>query len=82
MKKSLLSSLVVGCIILFSSTLFAGGLGIAFPFGFGTTDYDWYEADANHFGINFVFDTNVAKRSVFNYRLNAGVEFFNHEYEQ
>lgn len=81
MNKSFLSTFIISCILLFSSSLFAGGLGIAFPFGFGTTDYDWYEADANHFGINFVFDTNVAKRSVFNYRLNFGVEFFNHEYD-
>ena len=81
MHKSLLSTLAISCIILFSSSLVAGGLGIAFTFGFGTTDYDWYEADANNVGINFVYDSNVAKRSLFNYRLTASIEDFKHEYE-
>ena len=81
MKKFIFSMYVFCFTALFSSSLFAAGLGIAFPYGTGTTDYDIYEADASHFGINFVFDTNVAKQSVFNYRLNFGVEFYNHEYD-
>lgn len=82
MKKSLILSAVFSFIFLFNGSVFAAGLGIAFPFGSGTTDYDLYEADASRFGINFVFDSNVANNRVFNYRLNAGVEFFTHDYEE
>jgi hypothetical protein len=81
MRNSIFSMFVICFVTLFGISLYAGGLGIAFPFGTGSTDYDIYEADASQFGINFVFDSNVAKRSVFNYRLNFGVEIFNHEYE-
>jgi len=81
MKKSILTMTVICLVILVCPSLYAGGLGIAFPYGVGSTDYDIYEADASHFGINFVFDSNVARDRVFNYRLNFGIEFFNHEYE-
>ncbi len=81
MKYNGFLTLLISSVLIIRSSLFAGGLGIAFPFGTGKTDYEIYEADASHFGINFVFDSNVAKNRVFNYRLNFGVEFFNHEYE-
>ena len=81
MRTSIVSFLVFCFVIIFSNSLYAAGLGIAFRFSSGSVDYDLYDGDASHFGINFVFDSNVAKRSVFNYRLNAGVEFFEHEYD-
>lgn len=81
MRTSILSIFIFCFIIILSTSLYAVGLGIAFPYGTGNTDYDIYDADASQIGINFIFDTNVAKQSVFNYRLNVGVEFFNHDWE-
>ena len=81
MRTSIVSFFIFSFILIFSTSLSAAGLGIAFRYGTGGVDYDLYDGDANHFGINFVFDSNVAKRSVFNYRLNAGVEFFEHKYD-
>ncbi|MEJ2054621.1 MAG: hypothetical protein P8X42_11945 [Calditrichaceae bacterium] len=80
MKKYALILLVLGCVYAPVSTVMAAGLGISFPSAFGTTKYDNYDADASQFGINFIFDTNVARNSLFNYRLNFGVEFFNHDF--
>ena len=80
MKRSLMLFMVILSVLILKNSSIAGGLGIAIPFGFGSTDYDLYQADASKFGVNFIFDTNVAKKSLFNYRLNAGVEFFSHEY--
>lgn len=42
------------------------------PVYLGTVDYDQYECDVSNIGINFVFDTNLSRNSLFNYRLNAG----------
>ncbi len=81
MRTSFISFFIFCLIIIFSTSLYAAGLGIAFRYGTGSVNYDLYEGNTNHFGINFVFDSNVAKRSVFNYRLNAGVEFFEQDYD-
>ena len=81
MRKIYVFIMLVGLLVIISHSLRAAGLGIAFRYGVGSVDYDLYDGDASHFGINFVFDSNVAKNSVFNYRLNAGVEFFEHSYD-
>ena len=78
--RCFISSLVMVSFLLIASSLNATGLGISMTYGVGSTDYDLYEADANRIGLNFVFDSNVAMRGVFNYRLNVGAEFFSHEY--
>jgi hypothetical protein len=80
MRIDLVVSLIFFWFIFSFSSLYAVGLGLALPIGFGTTDYEQYKADAINGGINFVFDNNVAKRSIFNYRLNFGIEFCNHDY--
>ena len=82
MKKSLLFCLCTISIIFFAtSTAFAVGLGIYTPYAVGGADYNDFGTDANHIGIGFVFDTNVAKRSFFSYRLHVGFESFSHDYE-
>jgi len=80
MRKSNLKVFIFGLLILSATILHASGLGIAIPIGFGKTDYDWYKADAIQGGFCFIFDTNVARKSLFNYRLSVGLESFNHDY--
>ena len=72
----------------------AAGIGIYYTVGSGTgnwsledgDDYieDFYDTapmdiEVSGSGYGFVFDTNVAKNKIFNYRLSIGVE--NNEYE-
>ncbi|MGE5893294.1 MAG: hypothetical protein ACM34I_04500 [bacterium] len=66
----------------------AAGLGFYGTAGGGTSEWDAdgfpgddFDADTGHAGIGFVVDTNVAKDSVFNYRLQIGYERMKHEPE-
>lgn len=61
--------------------MYASGIGINIPIAFGSVDYEHYEADMIQYGISIVYDTNVAKNKIFNYRLCLGLEYFRHEYE-
>ena len=82
MKKSISLSLSFFTILFFNGTISAVGLGITFPYGFGEGKYEQNKVeDASQIGINFVFDTNVAKKSKLSYRLNLGIEYFNHNYK-
>ncbi|MBN1408970.1 MAG: hypothetical protein JW956_14320 [Calditrichaceae bacterium] len=79
----LLTFAFVGLLIIPNAS-FATGLGIQIPsIASGTSnrtidpeDGDTYdiEQDIGHFGFGFVLDTKVAKRGVFNYRLNINYE--------
>ena len=80
MKRPVHFVLITICILSFTTSNYAAGLGIAFHSGFGQTTYNDFDADASQFGINFIFDTNVSKNNIFNYRLNFGIEFFNHDF--
>ncbi|MEJ2545147.1 MAG: hypothetical protein P8Y99_13855 [Calditrichaceae bacterium] len=81
MKKALLFFLCLIFVFVMSNSIYAVGLGIYTPYAIGGTDYDDFSTDSDHFGIGFVFDTNVAKRSFFSYRLHVGYESFSHTTE-
>jgi hypothetical protein len=79
-KKFLLFKMTICILLLNIYSSYGSGLGIAVPAFFGTIDYDEYKCDVNNIGIDFILDTNVSKNSLFNYRLNAGIETFTHKY--
>ena len=82
MKLSICLFTLILCLFLLPLNSEAGGLGIFVPATFGNADFSGYSHEENHFGIGFLFDTNVAENHIFHYRLNAGLEFFEHTYPE
>lgn len=78
--KKMLHSFFFGLIffLLIPKQVLATGLGLYFPFTYGSANFDDFEVDERHFGIGFIMDGNVAKDNIFNYRLNIGLEYFEH----
>ena len=85
MKRFIVSqvlSLLLALVFLTSSAM-AIGLGVYYN-GYGSGSADWtedhdgweldYEGDTESTGFGFVLDTAVAKDTLFNYRLNIGLE--------
>jgi hypothetical protein len=73
--------LIILSIFIYVNASYASGIGINIPIGFGNVDYQDYEADMIQYGISIIYDTNVAKNKIFNYRLSLGLEYFRHKYE-
>jgi len=92
MKRFIVIQLVslLLAVIFFTSSAMAIGLGFYLNPGIFGGEADWtlestgykpsdYTQDTEHTGFGFVLDTAVAKNSLFNYRLNLGMEEFTSE---
>lgn len=93
--KRLLNFLVVFLLILSSNVLkiSAIGLGIYVTYGQGNSIFNFennvnyinssvdYNASYKIYGLGGVFDTKIAKKGIFNYRLNLGYEYCSYEAE-
>jgi hypothetical protein len=81
------SILLAGVGLLFATAVQAAGAGVYLEYGRagGEVYFDDglpdAEYDTNKFGVGFVFDTNVAKNSLFNYRLSLGYRHSERDYE-
>lgn len=73
-------SLVLFFVLIFSSPVYAGGIGMYFQDG-QVTDGDWdgdydFDIDSDHRDFGFVVDSNLATNKMFNYRLELGRTLF------
>lgn len=79
MKKSFFMLILILFIFLYSSTVFAVGIGAFLDVSGGSgeaeweSDYDSWDIDSNTVAGGFVLDTSPTNQSVFNYRLNVGI---------
>ena len=83
MKKIIIILSLLFILPLWTTIAYALGVGMYIPLGIGksahTIDRDAdpdlkFDYDTSYRGLGFVFDSNVAGKSTFNYRLNAGIE--------
>ncbi len=88
-KNSIRLTLLTISLILFTSPLFAIGMGVYVPASRSRikwsysdyADFDIY-SDASRIGIGFILDTAVAKNNLFNYRLNLGITRMKIDHEE
>ena len=74
--------LIVGCLLLWSGSAFAGGWGAYIEYGrdwatnggdlSGLTSAQLEAFNRNELGVGLVYDTNLAKDSLLNYRIDFG----------
>ncbi len=79
------SGIVIAAVcFLTPTTSEAVGYGAYFEYGHGTGHVEPVggdiEFDENKYGFGFALDTNVAKNSLFNYRLNIGYQRKNRDF--
>lgn len=63
-----------------SGLLYASGRGFYMPLVTGSIDYDLYDSHVNYLGIGYAYDSNIKSNRSFNYRLNVGFTYFQHNF--
>ncbi len=77
-----LFGIIILCALAWSGTVQAAGLGLYAQGGGGSAEWEAddlggfydFDSDSVHWGVGILFDTNVAKDSLFHYRASFGYE--------
>ncbi|HYD48154.1 MAG TPA: hypothetical protein VEB21_07400 [Terriglobales bacterium] len=64
-----------------ASVSYAAGIGGHIEYAYSSIDLTGPEIEADRGTIGFTYDTDVARDTLFNYRLQAGYQFSSYEYE-
>ncbi|MBN2403699.1 MAG: hypothetical protein JXN64_15080 [Spirochaetes bacterium] len=90
LKLFLFSAVITGCVLLFSSSAMAFGLGVYGTASKGSSEWTFeeddggegdYDSDTSRLGLGFTLDTALAIDRLFNYRLHVGYSRINIEME-